>query len=136
MTGAIHERLTQYNDLKREILLDPVNPDAYINLADFYWSNYSFEASARTCLSCLHLRPYPSGSCLSESASFSNLKVVLSCGGRGARWGDFMGISKQLVDCGDGVPLIQRTLNQFSKRLSGARFYILIGSYLLYTLQC
>lgn len=38
-----------------------------------------------------------------------------------------MGIPKQLVDCGDGVPLIQRTLDQFTKILPGANFFLLIG---------
>ena len=38
-----------------------------------------------------------------------------------------MGISKQFVDCGDGVPLIQRTVDQFTKILPGANFFLLIG---------
>jgi len=38
-----------------------------------------------------------------------------------------MGVPKQLVDCGERVPLIQRTLDQFSQALPGAEFYLLIG---------
>ena len=41
-------------------------------------------------------------------------KILILCGGKGTRWGNFTGVPKQLVNV-SGEPLVHRTVRQFSK---------------------
>lgn len=41
-------------------------------------------------------------------------KILILCGGQGSRWGNFTGVTKQLVNV-SGEPLIKRTARQFSR---------------------
>ncbi|MEB3209262.1 MAG: hypothetical protein VKK63_10150 [Synechococcus sp.] len=92
------------------------------------WQAYQFEAAVQECLAYLHPvlgapRPEAAPSLLSHA----QLAIVIACGGRGSRWGDFLGLPKHMVDPGEGLPLVQRTLLQLRERFPGARLYLLLG---------
>ena len=86
-----------------------------------------YEEVVRCCLDYLnrHLTA-PSSKPVVDSRSQAKLHIIFACGGNGARWDRFLGLPKQKVDTGDGVPLIQRTINQFSSRFPGVLLSILL----------
>jgi hypothetical protein len=86
-----------------------------------------YEEVVRCCLDYLnrHLTA-PSSKPVVDSRSQAKLHIIFACGGNGARWDRFLGLPKQKVDTGDGVPLIQRTINQFSSRFPGVSLSILL----------
>jgi len=63
----------------------------------------------------------------SENKPSSRLKIILGAGGSGQRWSNFMGKPKHLVDTGDGLPLLQRTINLLSQEFDDSETYLLIG---------
>ena len=44
-----------------------------------------------------------------------NIKTLLLCGGEGSRWGNYMGIPKQLVPI-DGKPLLEDTIHKLNEK--------------------
>ena len=90
-------------------------------------SAMDFEGCVRCCLSYLHryLIP-PSNETVAHAAIPKSLRVIFACGGNGSRWGRFLNMPKQQVDTGDGLPLIQRTINQFRCYMPEVPFHILI----------
>lgn len=92
------------------------------------WQDYQFEAAVQQCLADLHqVLDAPASRGVPSSRSCADLVIVIACGGRGSRWGDFLGRPKHLVDPGEGVPLLQRTLIQLSDHFPGARLCLLLG---------
>jgi hypothetical protein len=83
-----------------------------------------FEASISCCLEYLHRHPIPPGQSNINHIDNNRLKVVFACGGKSARWNNFLDIPKQMVDTGDGIPLIQRTINQLGSVLDNAEFLL------------
>jgi hypothetical protein len=86
-----------------------------------------FEGCVQCCLSYLqrYLIP-PSNETVAHAAISKSLRVIFACGGNSSRWDSFLGIPKQLVDTGDGLPLIQRTINQFDSKFKDSDFNLLI----------
>jgi hypothetical protein len=85
-----------------------------------------FVKAVETCLRYLNEHhPEASYKC-NEAFTDSDLGIYIACGGEANRWDSFMGIPKQLVDPGDGVPLVQRTVNQLSKALPGKEINVII----------
>jgi hypothetical protein len=90
-----------------------------------YARNMEFEKGIDCCLIYLHERLVPPPELLDNAELVDNLKIVFACGGNASRWDDFLGIPKQLVDTGDGLPLIQRSINQFKSKMIGPSFELL-----------
>jgi len=84
-----------------------------------------FEASVSICLDYLHNYLVPPARSQGKVSDITDLKIFFACGGNPSRWKNFLNIPKQMVDTGDGIPLIQRTINQFSSTFSGADFYLI-----------
>ncbi|MFZ4803269.1 MAG: hypothetical protein ACOYLI_01240 [Synechococcus lacustris] len=100
----------------------------YSLLAMEYWRNYEFEKTARTCLAFLKGRLENKSNAENSNKDYtSSLQIIITCGGSGERWGHFMGMSKQLIDTGYGVPLVQRTINQFARQFKQVPIAVLIG---------
>ena len=98
----------------------------YYQVAKDYWKRFEPEKSARTCLSYLRTRiTHPAFNF--DNKSSSQLKIILGAGGSGKRWLDFMGRPKHLVDTGDGLPLVQRTINLLSQEFEDSEIYLVIG---------
>ena len=97
-----------------------------LDLARRHGRAMNFEKCAECCLAYLgrHLVP-PSSDVVANAIMPRSLKVVFACGGNGSRWGRFMNTQKQLVNTGDGLSLIQRTINQFRSCMPTADFTIL-----------
>lgn len=85
-----------------------------------------FEEGVSCCLEYLHSTIATSPPAIAQAKTFIGLEVVYVCGGNASRWHNFLGIPKQMVDTGESVPLVQRTINQFQARVAGARFSVLI----------
>ena len=113
--------------LKKAFMESPESSEKCLELANHYWQNFFFEETARTCLAYLHQHMKEATCSGGVNNQSNNMQIVFACGGSGSRWGEFMGHPKQLIDVGDRIPLIQRTINQFSRRLPGVAQYILIG---------
>jgi len=88
-----------------------------------------FEASVNICLDYLHNYLVPPTRPRNTANSFPNLKIFFACGGNSSRWNNFLALPKQMVDTGDGIPLIQRTINQFSSCFEGGDFYVITRQY-------
>jgi len=88
-----------------------------------------YEQAVETCLGYLHQHQnQPSASPVQQALERdlgSNLNIVFTWGGNASRWDDFMGMPKQLLDTGDDLPLVQRSVNQFRAVLPGATCYLL-----------
>ena len=85
-----------------------------------------FEKGIEKCLKFLHQYILPPERFSDQSKVIDNTKVFFACGGNSSRWDGFLDIPKQLVDTGDGLPLIQRTINQFDSRFKDCDFNLLI----------
>ena len=89
-----------------------------------------FEASINTCLNYLHKYiPHPTHSPSEKLVNSIKTNIFLACGGTTSRWMNFMNVSKQMVDTGDGTPLIQRTINQFSPYFQNADLYLIANQH-------
>jgi len=98
-----------------------------LEIANGHQIAMDFEGCVQCCLSYLqrYLIP-PSNETVAHAAISKSLRVIFACGGNGSRWGRFLNMPKQQVDTGDGLPLIQRTINQFRCYMPDAPFHILI----------
>lgn len=97
-----------------------------IDLAQKHARAMDFEESVECCIAYLekHLVS-PSNDVVADAITPKSLKVIFACGGNGSRWGGFMNTQKQLVNTGDGLPLVQRTVNQFRSYMPNTDFQIL-----------
>lgn len=84
-----------------------------------------YEEAVQCCLDFLHNHLAPPILQQERRTIAQNLNIVFACGGNASRWDKFLGIPKQLVDAGDGLPLVQRSINQFRSALPGAALYLL-----------
>ncbi len=86
-----------------------------------------FEECVECCLAYLgrHLSP-PSNKIVASAITPKSLRVIFPCGGNGSRWGRFLNIPKHQVNMGDGIPLIQRTINQFRSYMPDVDFTVLV----------
>lgn len=94
------------------------------------WEAFDFEKTVQICLDYLHQSPNLFQSATNSFKTYSDkeLTIVFACGGSGTRWGNFSGKPKHRIDCGDGIPIIQRSISQFRKHLPKAQCHLLIGS--------
>ena len=86
-----------------------------------------FEKYAECCLSFLSNHSLSPTTVINANVSLSkSLRVIIPCGGKGSRWKRFLNIPKQQINMGDGLPLVQRTINQFRSFMPEIPFQILI----------
>lgn len=91
------------------------------------WANrLEYEKSVECCLQFLHNHLTPPSFQHGQQKIANNLNIIFACGGNASRWDNFLGTPKQLIDAGDGLPLVQRSINQFHSALPGAQLYLLI----------
>ena len=97
--------------------------------AEAFFRCMQYEQAIEACLDFLHRYQHPPVASPSSRAVQrrigDGLNIVFTCGGNASRWAAFLGLAKQLVDVGDGLPLVQRSVNQFRASLPGATFYLL-----------
>jgi len=84
-----------------------------------------YEEAVKCCIEFLHEYLLPPVYKEGKREIAGNLNIVFACGGDASRWVNFLGIPKQLIDAGDGLPLVQRSINQFRSALPGAEVYLL-----------
>ena len=95
--------------------------------AQEYARAMEFEKCAECCLSFLSNHLLPPTKAINPNISLSkSLRVILPCGGKGSRWKRFLNVPKQQINMGDGLPLVQRTINQFRSYMPEVPFHILI----------
>ena len=85
-----------------------------------------FSEAVQTCLIYLNEHSPKALHNCNRAFTDSNLEIYITCGGNGSRWDDFMNLPKQLVDPGDGVPLVQRTINQLSRVLPDKKISVIV----------
>ena len=86
-----------------------------------------FEKYVECCLSFLSNHLLPPTKVINANVSLlKSLRVIIPCGGKGTRWKRFLNIPKQQINMGDGMPLVQRTINQFRCYMPEVPFHILI----------
>ncbi len=90
-----------------------------------YAQKMQYEDAVRCCIDFLHKHLIPPPYHQDKVNIAGNLNIIFACGGSASRWEDFLGIPKQLIDTGDGIPLVQRSVNQFRAALPGAEIYLL-----------
>jgi len=83
-----------------------------------------YEDAVHCCIDFLHKHLTPPPFRKGEISIAENLNIIFACGGNASRWENFLGIPKQLIDTGDGLPLVQRSINQFQSALPGAELYL------------
>ena len=92
-----------------------------------HWREMEWEKHVECCLSFLSNHLLLPTKVINASVSLSkSLRVIFPCGGKGSRWKKFLNIPKQQINMGDGLPLIQRTINQFRSYMPDVPFQILI----------
>ena len=96
--------------------------------AQEHWRAMEFEKYTECCLSFLSNHLLSPTKVINANVSLSkSLRVILPCGGTGSRWKRFLNIPKQQINMGDGLPLVQRTINQFRSYMPEVPFHILIS---------
>ena len=94
--------------------------------AQEHWRAMEFEKYTECCLSFLSNHLLSPTKAINTNISLSkSLRVILPCGGKGSRWKRFLNIPKQQINMGDGLPLVQRTINQFRSYMPEVPFHIL-----------
>lgn len=97
-----------------------------LEVARHHASVMEFEASIECCLNFLHQHLIPPPTTGERKRILNSLSIVFACGGNGSRWDNFLELPKQMVDTGDGLPLVKRTINQFNARVEGTMFSAII----------
>ena len=97
-----------------------------LTAAQEHWRAMEFEKFTECCLSFLSNHLLPPTKVINANVSLSkSLRVILPCGGKGSRWKRFLNRPKQQINMGDGLPLVQRTINQFRSYMPEVPFHIL-----------
>ena len=118
--------------MRNDLLLKGIAADAdnwihYYNAAKACWQAYQLEKAVKVCLAYLHRQLQPPPYLRQSLRCQSPLTIILAAGGSGERWLNFTGRPKQLVDTGDGLPLIQRTIHLLSHTFQDAAIHTLVG---------
>lgn len=90
-----------------------------------YAKKMQYEEAVQCCIDFLHNHLTPPAPQQGRRKIAQDLNIIFACGGNASRWGNFLEIPKQLIDAGDGLPLVQRSINQFQSALPGAALYLL-----------
>jgi len=98
-----------------------------LDYARFHARTLEFEKATEICLEFLHGYLIPPAFSRGDKGTFNHINIVFTCGGNASRWDGFLGIPKQLIDTGDKLPLIQRSVNQFRSAFPGASCYVLVA---------